>query len=152
MKLFVTNRLRSIIGPERAALQCEYVYPYTTVPQFIQFAQLVTRVGESGVLGFLPHLDSRPSAAGLLQAITTESRQQLILRQFQGLFPMPVCTFSIFHFLLTSYNRSCVYFGSSMIDEIDECLLLKFIRVRNWYHSIDGMDSTRALCCFVPQK
>lgn len=32
--------------------------------------------GEAGVYGFLPHLDSRPAAQLLLQAITTEARQQ----------------------------------------------------------------------------
>lgn len=80
----------SIIGPERASRQCTYAYPFTTVEQFILFAQIATRVGESGVIGFIPHLDSRPSAELVLLAITTESRQQMVLRQFQGLFPFPV--------------------------------------------------------------
>ncbi|KAK4696759.1 hypothetical protein P7C70_g8321, partial [Phenoliferia sp. Uapishka_3] len=65
--LAVTN----LIGPERAAKQCVYQYPFTTVPEFILFCQLLTRFGESGVYGFLPHLDSRPSAQILLQSITT---------------------------------------------------------------------------------
>ncbi|OCF70980.1 hypothetical protein I204_08415 [Kwoniella mangroviensis CBS 8886] len=46
--------------------------------------------GESGVYGFLPHLDSRPSAQLLLQSITTEARQQMAFRQLAGAFPMPV--------------------------------------------------------------
>lgn len=41
--------------------------------KIIAGAQL-TRWGESGVYGFLPHLDSRPSAQILLQSITTEVR------------------------------------------------------------------------------
>jgi hypothetical protein len=42
------------------------------------------------VYGFLPHLDSRPSAQLLLQSITTEARQQMAYRQLAGAFPMPV--------------------------------------------------------------
>ena len=40
--------------------------------------------------GFLEHLDSRAAAELLLQSITTEARQQMIFRQLEGLFPMPV--------------------------------------------------------------
>lgn len=43
----------------------------------------------SGVYGFLNQLNSRPSAQVLLQSITTEARQQMIFRQFQGLPAMP---------------------------------------------------------------
>lgn len=43
--------LRVLIGVERAALSCDYVFPYVTVKEFITFAQLVTKAGESGVLG-----------------------------------------------------------------------------------------------------
>ena len=50
----------------------------------------LTRFGESGVYGFLEHLDSRAAASLLLDSITTEARQQMIFRQFEGLFPMPV--------------------------------------------------------------
>ena len=50
----------------------------------------LTRFGESGVYGFLEHLDSRAAATLLLDSITTEARQQMIFRQFEGLFPMPV--------------------------------------------------------------
>jgi hypothetical protein len=46
--------------------------------------------GESGVYGFLSHLDSRDAATLLTQSIATEARQQMIFRQFSGAFPMPV--------------------------------------------------------------
>jgi hypothetical protein len=46
--------------------------------------------GESGVYGFLSHLDNRPSANLLTQSIATEARQQMIFRQFSGAQPMPV--------------------------------------------------------------
>ncbi|KAE8165249.1 hypothetical protein BDV40DRAFT_286258 [Aspergillus tamarii] len=67
-----------------------YNYPYTTVHEFVDFCQKLTRFGESGVYGFLSHLNSREAAILLLQSITTEARQQMIFRQFEGLFPMPV--------------------------------------------------------------
>ncbi|KAJ5656313.1 Protein rds1 [Penicillium longicatenatum] len=73
----------------KAPQQCAYIYPYTTVPEFIDFAQKLTRFGEAGVYGFLAHLDSREAATLLTQSISTEARQQLIFRQFEGLFPMP---------------------------------------------------------------
>ncbi|WVQ94227.1 hypothetical protein IAU59_001305 [Kwoniella sp. CBS 9459] len=72
------------------AKQCQYRYDFYTVRDFVNFCQRLTRWGESGVYGFLPHLDSRPSAQLLLQSITTEARQQMIFRQFAGAFPMPV--------------------------------------------------------------
>jgi hypothetical protein len=81
--------LSNILGAA-APPQCTYNYPFTTVREFIDFNQKLTRFGESGVYGFLGHLDSRESATLLLQSITTEARQQLIFRQFDGLFPMPV--------------------------------------------------------------
>ncbi|PYH90423.1 hypothetical protein BO71DRAFT_75615 [Aspergillus ellipticus CBS 707.79] len=81
--------LTNILGAE-APKQCDYVYPYTTVHEFLDFCQKLTRFGESGVYGFLPHLDSREAAALLTLSITTEARQQMIFRQFEGLFPMPV--------------------------------------------------------------
>lgn len=40
--------------------------------------------------GFLGHLDSQAAASLLLQSITTEARQQMIFRQFNGQHPMPV--------------------------------------------------------------
>ena len=81
----ITNMLGAA-APQR----CSYVYPFTTVREFVDFCQKLTRWGESGVLGFLNQLNSRESAQLLLQSITTESRQQMIFRQFDGLFPMPV--------------------------------------------------------------
>jgi Ferritin-like domain len=81
--------LTDMLGPA-APVQCEYEYPFTTVREFVDFCQKLTRFGESGVYGFLNHLDSRPAAQLLLQSISTEARQQMIFRQFDGLFPMPV--------------------------------------------------------------
>lgn len=73
-----------------APVQCTYNYPYTTVREYLDFCQKLTRFGESGVYGFLNHLDSREAGQLLLQSITTEARQQMVFRQFDGLFPMPV--------------------------------------------------------------
>jgi len=80
--------LSNLLGP-RASKPCNYTYPFQTVAEFIDFCQIVTRFGESGVYGFLPHLDSRPAAQILLQSIATEARQQMAFREFEGLFPMP---------------------------------------------------------------
>jgi hypothetical protein len=78
-------------GPGSAApRQCTYNYPVTNVREYLDFCQKLTRFGEAGVYGFLNHLDSREAGQILLQSITTEARQQLIFRQFSGLFPMPV--------------------------------------------------------------
>ena len=82
--------LTNILGPDAAPKQCTYNYPYTTVWEFLDFSQKLTRFGESGVYGFLGHLDSREAATLLTQSITTEARQQMVFRQFEGLFPMPV--------------------------------------------------------------
>jgi hypothetical protein len=81
--------ITNILGAE-APKQCQYNYPYTTVREFLDFCQKLTRYGESGVYGFLNHLDSREAGQLLLQSISTEARQQMIFRQFDGLFPMPV--------------------------------------------------------------
>lgn len=78
----------NILGAQ-APQQCAYVYPYTNVEEFIDFAQKLTRFGEAGVYGFLAHLDSREAAALLTQSISVEARQQLVFRQFQGLHPFP---------------------------------------------------------------
>lgn len=80
--------LSNILGAQ-APQQCSYNYPYTNVKEFLDFCQKLTRFGEAGVYGFLAHLDSREAATLLTQTITVEARQQLIFRQFQGLFPMP---------------------------------------------------------------
>ncbi|KAI5801230.1 ferritin-like domain-containing protein [Geopyxis carbonaria] len=103
--------LTNILGPN-APKQCEYQYPFTTVPQFIDFCQKLTRWGESGTYGFLPHLDSRAAAQLLLSSITTEARQQTIFRQFEGLFPFPVwfevgVPQSFQWTLLAPYIKSC---------------------------------------------
>lgn len=81
--------ISNILG-DRAPQQCSYNYPYTNVAEYLDFCQKLTRFGESGVYGFLAHLDSREAANLLTLSITTEARQQMIFRQFQGLFPMPV--------------------------------------------------------------
>ena len=82
----VTN----ILSPRNASKMCNYSYPFETVRDFVDFSMKVTRVGESGTFGFLEHLDSRASAALLLESISTESRQEMVFRQLEGLFPMPV--------------------------------------------------------------
>lgn len=81
----VTNMLGAA-----APKQCQYTYPFTTVREFVDFCQKLTRFTEAGVYGFLAHLDSREAATLLTQTITTEARQQMIFRQFEGLFPMPI--------------------------------------------------------------
>lgn len=65
-------------------------YPSMNVREYIDFSQKLTRWGESGVYGFLNHLDAREVGQLLLQSISTEARQQMIFRQFNGQFPMPV--------------------------------------------------------------
>ncbi|KAH8696184.1 putative stress response protein Rds1 [Talaromyces proteolyticus] len=83
--------LSNILGDEYAPSECAYNYPaFASVREYVDFCQKLTRWGESGVYGFLPHLESREAAQLLLQSISTEARQQLIFRQFEGLFPMPV--------------------------------------------------------------
>ncbi|CCG81380.1 Protein rds1 [Taphrina deformans PYCC 5710] len=103
--------IRNMLGVS-APQPCVYKYPFTTVKGFLDFTQKLTRFGESGVYGFLEHLDSRASAQLLLQSITTEARQQMIFRQFDGLFPMPVwfeagITQSMAWTLLAPYIVSC---------------------------------------------
>ncbi|EJU02858.1 hypothetical protein DACRYDRAFT_78763 [Dacryopinax primogenitus] len=103
--------ITDMLGP-RAAKECTYTYPFKTVPEFVDSCQKLTRFGESGVYGFLPHLNSRPTAQLLLQSITTEARQQMIFRQFEGLFPMPVwfetgITQSMAWTLLAPYIATC---------------------------------------------
>lgn len=81
--------LTNLLGAE-APVQCTYNYPVSNLREYIDFNQKVTRFGESGVYGFLNHLDSRAAGQLLLQTISTEARQQMIFRQFEGLFPLPV--------------------------------------------------------------
>ncbi|KAK0701546.1 hypothetical protein B0T21DRAFT_114446 [Apiosordaria backusii] len=80
--------LSNMLGPQ-APKQCNYNYPVTNVREYIDFCQKLTRYGEAGVYGFLNHLNARDVGQMLLQSITTEARQQMIFRQFEGLFPMP---------------------------------------------------------------
>ncbi|KAF2791540.1 hypothetical protein K505DRAFT_248748 [Melanomma pulvis-pyrius CBS 109.77] len=81
--------LTNMLG-EAAPKQCTYNYPYSTVREFIDFNQKITRFGESGVWGFINHLDSREVGQLLAQSIATEARQQMSFRQMLGLHPMPV--------------------------------------------------------------
>ncbi|TQN70062.1 Protein rds1 [Colletotrichum shisoi] len=80
--------ITNLLGPQ-APRQCTYDYPVSNLREYIDFNQKLTRWGEAGVCGFLPHLNSGPAAQLLLQSITVEARQQMIFRQFEGLFPMP---------------------------------------------------------------
>jgi len=81
--------LTNMLGPA-APVQCTYDYPFTTVREFVDFNQKLTRFGESGVWGFINHLDSREVGQLLAQSIATEARQQMAFRQMSGLQPMPV--------------------------------------------------------------
>ena len=81
----LTNMLGHTAPP-----QCTYNYPFTTVREFVDFNAILTRWGESGVWGFINHLDSREVGQLLAQSIATEARQEMIFRQMSGLHPMPV--------------------------------------------------------------
>ena len=81
--------LTNMLG-ETAVPQCTYNYPFTNVREWLDFQQILTRWGESGVWGFINHLDSREVGQLLAQSIATEARQQMIFRQLSGLHPMPV--------------------------------------------------------------
>ncbi|KAH8434477.1 ferritin-like domain-containing protein [Aspergillus melleus] len=81
--------LSNMLG-EAAPKECVYDYPYKTVREWVDFMQRVTRFGESGVWGFLSHLDSREVSQMLSQSIAVEARQQMVFRQLSGLAPMPV--------------------------------------------------------------
>ena len=81
--------LTNMLG-ETAPPQCTYNYPYRTVREFIDWNMKLTRFGESGVWGFLAHMDAREVANLLSQSIATEARQQISFRQMLGLPPQPV--------------------------------------------------------------
>jgi len=81
--------LTNMLGPA-APKMCTYNYPFTNVREFIDFNQKLTRFGESGVWGFINHLDAREVGQLLAQSIATEARQQMSFRQMLGLQPMPV--------------------------------------------------------------
>ncbi|KAI0074649.1 Rds1 protein [Panus rudis PR-1116 ss-1] len=107
-----STMITDILGPHRAAKPCNYSFPFNTVQEFFDLSRKVTRVGESGVFGFLQHLNSRPAGQLLGQAIATESRQQQIFRQYQGLFPqpfwfIPAITQSMTWTLQAPYLTSC---------------------------------------------
>ncbi|VDC04828.1 unnamed protein product [Peniophora sp. CBMAI 1063] len=99
-------------GPE-PTYQCQYNYPnFTSVRDFIEFSRLITRFGEGGTIGFLGHMDAQDSASLINDAIQTEGRQQMVFRQFSGLFPMPFwfttsITQSMQWTLLAPYIASC---------------------------------------------
>ncbi|KAK1923366.1 Rds1 protein [Papiliotrema laurentii] len=99
-------------GGHTPALQCEYKYDFDNVRDFVNFCQRLTRWGESGVYGFLAHLDARDAATLLTQSITTEARQQMTFRQFSGAHPFPVyfetgISQSMAWSLLSRYIVSC---------------------------------------------
>lgn len=73
-----------------AALSCQYNYSsaFSDVAGFISFSQQLTRWGESGVYGFLGHLNDQSAASLLLSSIVTEARQQFGFRALQGLQPI----------------------------------------------------------------
>ncbi|ORY67552.1 uncharacterized protein BCR38DRAFT_483169 [Pseudomassariella vexata] len=50
--------LTNMLGLQ-APKQCTYNYPVSNVREYVDFFQKLTRFGESGVYGFLNHLDSR---------------------------------------------------------------------------------------------
>ncbi|KIJ94209.1 hypothetical protein K443DRAFT_642254 [Laccaria amethystina LaAM-08-1] len=81
--------LSNMIG-EQAANQCTYQFPFQAVREFINFSQQIAAIGESGILGFIEHLNSRAAAQLLAQTLTASSREQMIFRQYEGLFPVPV--------------------------------------------------------------
>ncbi|RPA73179.1 hypothetical protein BJ508DRAFT_419141 [Ascobolus immersus RN42] len=107
--------ISNMLGPD-AAKPCRYRYPYKTLGEYVNFSQWLTKWGESGVYGFLEHLDSRPTAQHLLQSITTEARQQMIFRQWEGLHAMPEwfetgITQSMAWTLLAPWIESCPDFN-----------------------------------------
>lgn len=81
--------LTNIIG-RTAPTRCSYRYPFTTFWEFIDFTQKISKVTESLAYGFAPHLDARATAQLVLQAVAVTGRQQMIFRQFEGLFPVPI--------------------------------------------------------------
>jgi hypothetical protein len=99
--------------PDLSNNTCTYQYPnFTGILDWLDFNQKATRFGESGVYGFLGHLDDRSTSAALLSAISTEARQQYTFRQLEGLFPVahwftPGITQSMTWTLLAPHIKSC---------------------------------------------
>lgn len=115
--------LTNMLG-ERAPVQCYYDYPYNTVREWLDFMQRVTRFGESGVWGFINHLDSREVGQLLAQSIATEARQQQIFRQMSGLTPMNVWFENgwpyVFHDKLSiHYSRRLILDSQSVMGVVD---------------------------------
>lgn len=81
--------LSNLLGAE-APVPCTNNFPFTNVLEFIDFSQKITTLGEAAIYGFLPHLDSREAAMLELQSIAVGGCQDMVFRQFQGLFPMPI--------------------------------------------------------------
>ena len=72
----------------------------------------IAAIGESGILGFIEHLDSRAAAQLLAQTLTASSREQMTFRQYEGLFPVPVdfqtaITQSMMWTMLAPFILSC---------------------------------------------
>ena len=82
--------LTNVLNPNNASKPCTYAYPFGNVRDFIDFSDKITRIGESGALGFLSHLNSPAAASLMSETLTVEARQEMVLRQMEGLFPMPV--------------------------------------------------------------
>ncbi|KAF2768242.1 hypothetical protein EJ03DRAFT_352326 [Teratosphaeria nubilosa] len=80
----------NMLGWEAARKQCQYDYPFTNVREYIDFMAKMTRWGEAGNWGFMPHLDCRECAGLLTQAEAIEARQVSVFRQMLGLHPMPI--------------------------------------------------------------
>lgn len=82
-----STAFNNMLPPDSKVQICNYTYPHDSVRSFIDFSQVLTRWGEAGVYGFLPHLTSRPMAQIMLQSITTEAKQQEAFAMMEGLFP-----------------------------------------------------------------
>lgn len=90
--------------------------------------------------GFLEHLDSRAAANLLLESIVTEARQQMIFRQFEGLFPMPVCIPIVTVIVTTTVGRDSL---------TSKCLLGV---LHSGHHAEHGVDTARTVHHFVPRE
>jgi hypothetical protein len=87
----------NMLGLNNASKPCTYAYPFTNVRDSIDFLNKIMHIGESNVLGFLAHLHSRVAPNLVAEAITIESKQEMVLRQMNRLFPMPVrCSFILY--------------------------------------------------------
>jgi len=92
---------------------CDYHWPnFMNILDFLDFNQKATRWGESGVVGYLQHLQSRPGGTVLTEGIVTEARQQFAFRQLSGytaidIWFVPGITPSMTWTLLAPYIKSC---------------------------------------------